>query len=59
MFEIYFLFKKKLREKGIGYSGMLYRDLVEKLSGFEHKENRVYCVVGFNVLNNVEKEIPL
>lgn len=57
LFEIYSHFKKKLREKGVGYSGMLYRDLVEKLSGFEQKENRVYCVVGFNVLNNVEKEI--
>lgn len=57
LFEIYTLYKTKLRERGIGYSGMLYRDLVEKLSGFEHKENRVYCVVGFNVLNNVEKEI--
>ncbi|MDY4788996.1 MAG: PD-(D/E)XK nuclease family protein [Bacteroidales bacterium] len=57
LFEIYSLFKKKLREKGIGYSGMLYRDLVENLSELEQKEDRVYCFVGFNVLNNVEKEI--
>ncbi|MEA4968010.1 MAG: PD-(D/E)XK nuclease family protein, partial [Bacteroidaceae bacterium] len=57
LFEIYSPFKKKLREKGIGYSGMLYRDLVENLSELEQKEDRVYCFVGFNVLNNVEKEI--
>jgi hypothetical protein len=57
LFEIYSLFKKKLREKGIGCSGMLYRDLVENLSELEQKEDRVYCFVGFNVLNNVEKEI--
>ncbi len=57
LFEIYTLYKTKLREHGIGYSGMLYRDLVEKLSELEQKEDSVYCVVGFNVLNNVEKEI--
>lgn len=57
LYDIYTLFKKRLRELGVGYSGMLYREVVEKLSEFERKENRVYCIVGFNVLNNVEKEI--
>lgn len=59
LFEIYTLFKKRLRDMGVGYSGMLYRDLVESLSEVEKKDDRVYCIVGFNVLNNVEKEIFL
>ena len=57
LFEIYTTYKEKLLQKGIGYSGMLYRNVVEKLSEFTKKENRAYCIIGFNVLNNVEKEI--
>lgn len=57
LLEIYDIYKQRLKGLGIGYSGMLYRDLVEKLKGFEKIGDRSYCIVGFNVLNNVEKEI--
>ncbi|MFA6806246.1 MAG: PD-(D/E)XK nuclease family protein [Bacteroidales bacterium] len=57
LLEIYNIYKDKLRGLGIGYSGMLYRDLVDRLKKSEKIGDGAYCVVGFNVLNNVEKEI--
>lgn len=58
LFDIYTHFKEKLREQGVGYSGMIYRDF---LSRIEKKEiafrNQNFAVVGFNVLNKCEENL--
>ncbi len=58
LFDIYTHFKEKLREQGVGYSGMIYRDF---LSRIEKKEitfrNHNFAVVGFNVLNKCEENL--
>ncbi|MFA6199971.1 MAG: PD-(D/E)XK nuclease family protein [Bacteroidales bacterium] len=58
LLEIYNKYKERLVELGIGYSGMIYRELVESLkteNNIQTQQN--FCVIGFNVLNKVEKEI--
>lgn len=61
LYDIYTEFKKRLFERGIGYSGMLYRNVVESFSHIEIDEDTKqidrYCIIGFNVLNKVEQEI--
>ena len=56
---IYNRFKEKLSTDGVGYSGMVYRNLVEQLySGTIHENNQQhYIFVGFNALNACEKKI--
>lgn len=53
---IYHAFKKELAQMGLSYSGMLYREVVENLdpSTLPYKQ---YCFVGFNVLNEVERQL--
>lgn len=55
LFDIYSDFKKRLSENSIAYSGMIYRELVERESNNEvlFGEN-VYAIIGFNVLNQSE-----
>ncbi len=58
LFEIYSDFKKCLSENSIAYSGMIYREIVER--GFENDEifgDNSYAFVGFNVLNKSEKQL--
>jgi hypothetical protein len=55
--EIYSLFIKALKEKGIAYEGMLYREVCNKLKEgnlpeFPHKK---FAIIGFNALNECEK----
>ncbi|MFA7082704.1 MAG: PD-(D/E)XK nuclease family protein [Bacteroidales bacterium] len=57
LLEIYTKYKEKLKGLGIGYSGMLYRDLVERLKESDKIGEGSYCMIGFNVLNNVEKGV--
>lgn len=73
LFEIYNKYKERLRELGIGYSGMIYRDVVERLKNKDiqnikdsnsfnsqqltFNKDQSFCIIGFNVLNKVEKEI--
>lgn len=70
LFEIYNKYKERLRELGIGYSGMIYRDVVESFKDKDNIQNsqdnsqqltfnkdQSFCIIGFNVLNKVEKEI--
>lgn len=57
LLEIYTLYKERLRGLGIGYSGMLYRDFLENLRVLETNTSESYCIIGFNVLNKVEKEV--
>ncbi len=53
---IYHAFKEELAQMGLSYSGMLYREVVENLdpSTLPYKQ---YCFVGFNVLNEVERQL--
>ncbi len=52
---IYHDFKQNIREQGIAYEGMLYRDVLEQLD-VERLPYKKFVFVGFNVLNEVEKE---
>ena len=55
LFDIYSDFKKRLSDNSIAYSGMIYRELVERESNNRDLfgEN-AYAIVGFNVLNRSE-----
>lgn len=57
LFEIYTLYRQRLRELGIGYAGMIYRDVAESLSDEEYFNGQSYCFVGFNALNECEKRL--
>ena len=58
LFEIYSDYRKTLAEKSIAYSGMMYRDVLERLLRNEISfEGETFAFVGFNVLNRSEKEI--
>ena len=53
LFSVYTNFKETLRQEGIAYEGMLYRDVIE--SGKEIVLNyNNYIFVGFSALNEVE-----
>ena len=56
---IYNEFRCRLKELGVGYTGMVYREAVERLESGEAKlpsENR-YVFVGFNALSKCEKSL--
>lgn len=56
--EIYCDFKEKLQQQGIGYSGMIYRDFLDRIKNGEIAfRNQNFAVVGFNVLNKCEESI--
>ena len=59
--EIYWRFNLALREQGIAYSGMIYRDVAERLAGAggeaEIFGSGRFCFLGFNALNECEKRI--
>ncbi len=53
--DIYHLYKKTLRQEGLAYEGMLYREVVEQKNiKFRHKH---YVFVGFNLLQKVEQKL--
>ena len=59
LYDIYVLFKTRLREAGIGYRGMIYRDAAEYLKGGgalddEFASSR-WAIVGFNALSEAER----
>ncbi len=58
LFEIYSEYHKTLAEKSIAYSGMMYRDLLERISSNEISfPGETFAFIGFNVLNRSEQEI--
>ena len=66
LYPLYMDFRKHLREKGMAYEGMVYRDLVERLEGGEavadvvaetFPEVRRYVFVGLNALNACERTV--
>ncbi|MDR0768919.1 MAG: PD-(D/E)XK nuclease family protein [Dysgonamonadaceae bacterium] len=53
--DVYNDFREKLRARGMAYSGMLMRDVIENETlDFQDKE---YAFVGFNVLNKCEEKL--
>ena len=66
LFPLYTEFRRRLREKGMAYEGMVYRDLAERLKGGEAVTDVLsgvfpqvlrYVVVGLNALNECEKTV--
>lgn len=57
LFPIYTEFKERLAEEGIGYRGMIYRQVaVDILSGEKSiDDDDRYALIGFNALSNTEK----
>ncbi len=61
-YDIYSDFRQHLREQGIAYEGMLYRDVIEHLHDCESDfsattDKRTYVFIGFNLLHKVEMEM--
>lgn len=54
--DIYTRFKENLKQQGIAYEGMLYREVMEtfQTDGLPYD---TYVFVGFNVLNKVERQL--
>lgn len=62
LYEIYTAYKARLRELGIGYGGMIYRDVADSLDDGATQEDerfagKTFCFVGFNALNECEKRL--
>ena len=58
LFEIYCDFKENLQQQGIGYSGMIYRDFLDRIKNGEIAfRNQNFAIIGFNVLNKCEENI--
>lgn len=55
MADVYHDFKKRLRDKGLAYEGMLYRDVVDQ-GNIPYLYDK-YIFVGFNVLQKVEQRL--
>lgn len=57
--DIYHSFKEHLREQGIAYEGMLYRDVIDRFDGISpmHLTSDAYIFVGFNLLQEVEQQL--
>lgn len=54
--DVYHGFRKSLRDKGLAYEGMLYRDVVENHGNIDYGYDK-YIFVGFNVLQKVEQRL--
>ena len=54
--DIYTQYKELLREQGIAYEGMLYREVTETMDVQQFPYDK-YVFVGFNVLNKVEQTL--
>ena len=57
--DIYRLYKERLQELGIGYTGMIYRDAVERLERGDVAIDKThkYIFIGFNALSECEKRL--
>lgn len=63
LYEVYIKYKESLKERGEGYEGMIYREVVrildnapERITGALSRYERV-VFVGFNALNNCERKL--
>lgn len=56
--QMYSRLKDELRKEGLMYNGGLYREVAERINNKEIEfKDDVYCFVGFNVLDEVEKAL--
>jgi hypothetical protein len=57
--EVYNLLQARLREKGLVYRGMAYRELAEHVDTYllDNPQHKKYYFVGFNALSNAEEKI--
>lgn len=55
LYNVYADYRQRLRERGLAYEGMLYRDVVEHDKGELPGDH--YLFVGFNVLQKVEQRL--
>ena len=55
LYNVYADYRQRLRERGLAYEGMLYRDVVEHDQG--DLPGTHYLFVGFNVLQKVEQRL--
>lgn len=53
----YNVFSKQLKDKGIGYQGMLYRESIAQLDEYLAQNPNTYIFCGFNALNKAEQQI--
>lgn len=56
---LYSVFRKALKDKGLAYEGMIFREIAEKISGNEPPEASwdMLHFIGFNAINNCEKSL--
>ncbi|MDD4109013.1 MAG: PD-(D/E)XK nuclease family protein [Prolixibacteraceae bacterium] len=60
LYPVYSDFKNVLADKGLAYSGMIYRDVIEKLTNTDFQfRYKKYYFIGLNALNNCEKDLFL
>ncbi|MGB5420202.1 PD-(D/E)XK nuclease family protein [Algibacter sp.] len=58
LFNYYTHFSNHLKNKGIGYQGLIYREAVENLDSYiQNNINKKHVFVGFNALNTSEETI--
>lgn len=59
LFDLYEAFRKRLRKRGLNYSGMAYREAAERIRKTEASEFpfKRYIFIGFNVLSTSEMMI--
>ncbi len=56
---IYKQYKTSLQTEGLAYEGMVYRSVIEEITGGNHSlfQDKQYVFVGFNALNRCEEEL--
>jgi len=54
---IYEVFRRRLKEKSIAYSGMLYRDVAEHISEVFVASEKKFLIAGFNAFSASEQKI--
>ena len=54
---LYTSYRKTLHEKGLAYSGMIYRDVAEKLETVAFSEKHTFIFAGFNRINRCEHKL--
>ena len=66
MYEMYTLLRETLRDRGLGYEGMIFRDVAERLDNHHVPDSHLtsqleqfhtVAFAGFNVLNSVEERL--
>ncbi len=57
LYQVYSQFRSELQAKNLGYDGMIFRDVIEKLKDNNSVPHDKIVFAGFNVLTKVEEEL--